>query len=223
MLTRVKFLDFVSRVIPSAFFLYVVLLKLQDLITFLKIHASAQDPNTLRFVADLVTRVSVVCFLGLMSILFLIRLQPINKAKGLLPRVMAIAGTFFVSLVTFFPRANLSTALMVTVGLLCLLGTCLSIFVLAYLGRSFSFMAEARRLVTTGPYKFVRHPLYLSEELAAFAIFLQFISFKTLIIFLAHALIQFQRMRNEEQVLEQTFPDYGVYKLRTARLIPRVY
>ena len=106
---------------------------------------------------------------------------------------------------------------------ICLVGTAMSIFVLTHLGRSYSLMAEARRLVTTGPYGIIRHPLYVMEELAAFAILIQFLSFNTVIIFLVHALIQFQRMKNEEAVLEKAFPEYQAYKSSTARLIPRVY
>lgn len=220
---QIKILDFISRILPSAFFLYVVLLKVVDFAAFVKSRPAGNDPAFLKFLADGVSRLSIVCFLGLMAVLFLIRLEPIQKAKGFLPRLMAIAGTFFVSLVTFFPRANLSTAQMAFAGALVLLGTIISIFVLAHLGRSFSLMAEARRLVTTGPYRFVRHPLYLSEELAAFAVLLQFISFKTVLIFIVHGLIQFQRMKNEEVVLQNAFPEYAAYKSRTARLIPGVY
>ena len=131
---QIKILDFISRVLPSAFFLYVVLLKVVDLIAFVKTRPGTTDPAFLKFLADGVSRLSIVCFLGLMAILFLIRLEPIQKAKGFLPRVMAIAGTFFVSLVTFFPRANLSMAQMAIAGALCLLGTIISIFVLAHLG-----------------------------------------------------------------------------------------
>jgi len=221
---QVKLLDMISRIVPSAFFLFVVLLKFADLYAFLKgHHPPGNDPAFLRFVADVVSKSSIVCFLGLMSVLFLIRLEPINKARGIVPRVMAITGTFFVSLVTFFPRTNLSIAQTAIASSLCLVGTCISIFVLAHLGRSFSLMAEARKLVTSGPYRIVRHPLYLSEELAAFAVLLQFLSFSTVLIFLAHALIQFQRMKNEEVVLERAFPEYQAYRSKTARLVPGVY
>jgi len=222
-LDRVKLVDMLTRIVPSAFFLLVVLLKLNDLYAFImKGHAYGSEPAW-RFVADLVSRSSTICFLGLMSVLFLIRLEPIKKAKGIMPRVMAIAGTFFVALVTFFPRANLSMTLTVIASLLCLVGTAISVYVLAHLGRSFSLMAEARRLVTTGPYGIVRHPLYIFEGLASLGLLLQFLSFYTVIIFIAFGLLQFQRMKNEEAILEKAFPEYQDYKSKTARLIPGIY
>jgi protein-S-isoprenylcysteine O-methyltransferase Ste14 len=84
-------------------------------------------------------------------------------------------------------------------------------------------MAEARRLVTTGPYRIVRHPLYLFEEVAAVGVLIQFLSVYTAVIFVAHIFIQLQRIKNEESVLEQAFPEYQHYKSTTARLIPGVY
>ena len=221
---RVNLFDFISRIVPSSFFLLVVLLKVVDLYQFLMDHpAAGNNTGFLRFLTDVVSKSSIICFLGLMSILFLIRLEPIEKARGIVPRVTAIAGTFFMSLVTFFPRSNLTMVQTMIASSICLVGTALSIFVLTHLGRSYSLMAEARRLVTTGPYGIIRHPLYVTEELATFAVLIQFLSLSTLLIFLVHVLIQFQRMKNEEAVLEKAFPEYRAYKSSTARLIPGVY
>jgi protein-S-isoprenylcysteine O-methyltransferase Ste14 len=220
---RVRLLDLVTRIVPSAFFLMVVLMRAGELYGFIVRDQPAGNTTALKFGAGLVSRASTICFLGLMSVLFLIRLEPIRKAKGILPRVLAIAGTLLVALVTFFPRAQLSTTQTVVASGLSLVGTAISVFVLAYLGRSFSLMAEARRLVTTGPYRVVRHPLYIFEAMASLGVLLHFLSFYTVAIFVVFALIQFQRMKNEEAVLEMAFPEYQDYKLKTARLIPGIY
>ena len=217
---RVKVVELVSRIVPASFFLLVVMLKVVDLFAFVRNHAGGAS---WKFSADVVSRSSTICFLALMTILFLVRLEPVQKINRLVPRVMAITGTFFISLVTLFPRAELSLTETVLASVASLLGTALSIIALAHLGRSFSLMAEARRLVTTGPYRIIRHPLYLFEELAALGVLIQFLSVYTILIFVAHILIQLQRIKNEESVLEQAFPEYQQYKSTTARLIPGVY
>ena len=48
--------------------------------------------------------------------------------------------------------------------------------VIAYLGKSFSIIPQARRLVREGPYSVVRHPLYLAEEVALLSCLLRFFS-----------------------------------------------
>jgi protein-S-isoprenylcysteine O-methyltransferase Ste14 len=78
-------------------------------------------------------------------------------------------------------------------------------------------MAETRQLVTSGPYRFVRHPLYLAEEIAIFGVFVQFASLWTAILFAAHIAVQLRRMHNEESVLTASFPEYAAYRRKTAR------
>jgi protein-S-isoprenylcysteine O-methyltransferase Ste14 len=38
-----------------------------------------------------------------------------------------------------------------------------------------------------------------------------------------HCFFQFERMRNEERVLVEAFPEYKAYMARTARLLPGIY
>src|SRR5690349_5551842 len=221
---EVKLLDLVTRIVPSAFYLIVLVQKVNENYAFIVNGQGVGDgAPSWKFYAEVVSRSSTILFLGLLSILFIIRLEPIKKAEGILPRILAVAGTFSMTLVTIFPRAELSLTQTVIASLLSLAGTGLSLFALAHLGRSFSVMAEARRLVTSGPYRIVRHPLYMFEAMASLGILIQFFSFYSVLIYLAHCFFQLQRMKNEEAVLEGTFPEYQTYKSKTPRLIPGIY
>jgi protein-S-isoprenylcysteine O-methyltransferase Ste14 len=102
-------------------------------------------------------------------------------------------------------------------------GSGLAAYVIMQLGGSFSIMPEARALVTTGAYSWVRHPLYLAEEIAVVGLVIHFTSLPALILFVTHGALQIMRIRNEERVLEGAFPEYAEYRQGTWRLIPRVW
>jgi protein-S-isoprenylcysteine O-methyltransferase Ste14 len=156
-------------------------------------------------------------------LLVAVRVRPVSKADGLQPRLSALAGSFLLMSVALFPRHDLSIGLnLLSAGLICL-GHMLAVYALAWLGRSFSIMAEARRLVTQGPYAVVRHPLYAAEIIAAIGLFLQYTSPWTALLMVVSLGFQLQRMRNEERILGATFAEYAAYAARTPRLIPGVY
>ena len=164
--------------------------------------------------------------LGLVVLLmtFLIIRNPAKaKAKGLMPRAAAIAGTYLGVLVVWLPAQPMSLALSLASLLLMLFGAAFSIYSISHLGRSFSIMAEGRRLVTDGPYARIRHPLYLGEAISFLGLTLQFLSPLALVIFALQIAFQLVRMKNEEGVLAGLFPEYESYKSRTARLVPGLY
>ena len=74
-----------------------------------------------------------------------------------------------------------------------------------------------------GPYALVRHPLYLGEMVAIAGVALQHLSAWALLLLALGWAFQLQRMKYEERVLFQSFPEYGDYMARTARLVPGVY
>ena len=159
-------------------------------------------------------------FLILVAATALTRLAPILKAKGIEPRISALLGTFLCAGLALLPKTGLSPVLSITSTLLIITGAVSSFIVLRWLGKSFSILAEARRLVTSGPYKVVRHPLYLCEGVALLGVALQVISPLAVAITLIIALIQFRRMINEEAVLNSAFPEYRAYAARTPRVVP---
>jgi len=91
----------------------------------------------------------------------------------------------------------------------------------ASLGRSFSVLPEARRLVTHGPYRYVRHPVYLGELTAFAGLVVASATPRNVLCAAVFALAQATRMRLEEKALASAFPEYADYAARTGRLLPR--
>jgi protein-S-isoprenylcysteine O-methyltransferase Ste14 len=168
-------------------------------------------------------QLSTIVFMMLLAAAVILRTRPSGKASGLEPRISALVGTFLVYGITAFPRRDLSLSLEGVSTVLTMIGNVGAIVALSQLGRSFSIMAETRRLVTTGPYRFVRHPLNLAEEIAMVGVFMQFASVWTALLLVAQIAFQLRRIHNEELVLTTSFPEYEAYRRNIARLIPGVY
>lgn len=105
------------------------------------------------------------------------------------------------------------------------LGISLAIWARLYLGRNWGMpmsVKENAELVTTGPYAYIRNPIYAGIVLAALG--------SALIdwwwaVFLACAVAYFvYSAKVEERILLREFPDsYPAYKARTKSLIPFIY
>ena len=108
-------------------------------------------------------------------------------------------------------------------ALLGVAGNLFALVSLAYLGRSFSIFPEARRLVTSGPYAIVRHPLYLAEELAIVGMILNHLHWVSLIAGVVHLSLQILRMAWEEKVLQAAYPEYDAYRRRVRRFLPGIW
>ena len=167
--------------------------------------------------------ITTIISLALFAFMVIVRTRPSAKASGVEPRVSALAGSLLVYGIVLFPRHDLSPLAESFAILLAVVGSTGATIALWQLGRSFSIMAESRKLVTTGPYRFVRHPLYVTEELMMIGVFIQFASVWTALIFAAHVAFQLRRICNEEAILSTSFPEYEAYRKRAARLIPGLY
>jgi protein-S-isoprenylcysteine O-methyltransferase Ste14 len=174
-------------------------------------------------IAGLVSQSCAFLFLSTILCIMLQRPRPLAKAPGLRPRLAALLGSYLIFGMAIMPRAEIGIALNILSAALILCGNALAVIVLLNLGRSFSIMAEARRLVTNGPYALVRHPLYLAEQIGVVGLFIQVASWEALVVLGAQVYFQLHRMRNEEAVLALAFPEYAAYARRTARLIPAVW
>ena len=99
----------------------------------------------------------------------------------------------------------------------------LSLVSLLALGRLFGVRPALRGLVTSGPYRFVRHPLYLSYVLADIGYNLQEWNFVTLLLVLVGWASLVYRIHAEERVISQQaeWPAYVV--LVRYRLFPGLW
>jgi protein-S-isoprenylcysteine O-methyltransferase Ste14 len=175
------------------------------------------------YILNIAMRVSVIAYLVVIAATVVVRMRPVRKARGVEPRISALIGTFLLTAVVLFPRRDLSMIAGLVSALLTLGGTAFAVVVLTQLRHSFSIMAEARQLVTTGMYRLVRHPLYLAEETAAIGVVMQFFSPWTALMLAVQIGFQLRRMRNEEIILAKIFPEYLAYRERTARILPGIY
>ena len=171
----------------------------------------------------LVSRLCSAGFLAFQAVLLVIRRLPVARTPGFAPRLWALLGANFTFLILLVPRAHPSPVLASASSLLMVVGTIGSIWTLRWLGKSFAVFPQARKLVTDGPYRRVRHPLYLAEQISAFGLALQYDQPWGLIIVSVGLLFQLPRMHYEEKILTDAYPSYRDYQTHTARLIPHVY
>ena len=85
-------------------------------------------------------------------------------------------------------------------------------------------VAEGQKVISTGPYAIVRHPMYSGGLIMLFGVPLALGSYWGLLAFVAIALVILWRLLDEEKFLKQNLPGYIEYcqKLRY-RLVPFVW
>jgi len=159
------------------------------------------------------------------AIAFLIRDEPKAATKSLRARLSAYGGSFFA--IAFLQIAQRThpewfqphvTALTPFAVVLWLCGSVWTAYAVWHLRYAFSIEPAARRLVTTGPFAFSRHPVYAGyfAQYLGMLITLPSIPFALALTVWAAAMID--RMYLEEAVLRETFPEYAAYKRRVGAL-----
>ena len=106
--------------------------------------------------------------------------------------------------------------------LLCLAGLC-SAFLL---NKNFSVLpvpVQSAVLIKSGPYKYVRHPIYTVVILLALIWVTGKFSYINLIVWFALIVVFIVKMDYEEKKLSEKFPEYKNYIAISKKLIPFIY
>jgi protein-S-isoprenylcysteine O-methyltransferase Ste14 len=75
-------------------------------------------------------------------------------------------------------------------------------------------------LITHGPYRYIRHPMYASILLAGLGLLIITFSWLRLLAFLVLWLVLYLKLRIEEKLLAQHFPGYSSYTKRSRMFFP---
>jgi protein-S-isoprenylcysteine O-methyltransferase Ste14 len=218
---RTKAYDLVAALPLIAWYAYG--LRNQAPLTGLRLNQLVAGNIDLQSLLQLIGLLGTFLLTLLIIVLLLARKTPMLKAKGLLPRAVAVAGTFLGNGFLHLKAANLSLPVQALADVLIIGSAAGAIIALLSLRTAFSIMPEARQLVTSGPYAAVRHPLYTAELIGFLGLALQFQQPWAALLGVALFGLQYWRTMFEEKVLSEAYPDYAAYRARTSRFVPYVF
>ncbi len=183
----------------------------------IKIGASPTDPWP-----SLLSSFCLASFYMLLALLIMTRSPAKAQADGLLPRIAAFVGSYLPWTITFFGQTDQALPNLLSTACV-LIGMIMTLVTIRHLGRSFSLVPQARSVVQTGPYRWIKHPLYFAEGIAILGVVLQYLTPVTVIVFVLHIGVQVCRILYEEDLLRRNCPEYSSYEVSRWRLIPYVW
>ena len=171
--------------------------------------------------ADLIFHLLGAALWVMFAVLVNIRPAPLRRGRSVIGVAAALSSQLAFILIGLVAGSSGSGAVLVAGDVLLGAGLLFAIASVAFLGRCFGVLPDVRGLVTRGPYRLVRHPLYLGELTASLGIVLGAQrwapAFGAWLVCLS---LQLVRTGYEERSLRAEFPEYAPYAERTKRLIP---
>jgi protein-S-isoprenylcysteine O-methyltransferase Ste14 len=163
-----------------------------------------------------------LAFYVLMVTLLLVRKGARTAGPARRASVAAYVGTFTPFLLIANGDHRAGAGLTAVAVVVTTVGLVSSVYALGWLGRSFGVVPQARELVRSGPYRYVRHPLYVAEFITFIGAYLTMVTpFSTLVLAL-FVTMQSYRAVQEENVLKEAFPEYESYMQQAGRFTPRL-
>jgi protein-S-isoprenylcysteine O-methyltransferase Ste14 len=207
-----------GRLAPSLFF---GLFLARELVLLAGGVTGIHQPMDLLFVFQ---QLLALAYFTMLVVLFAVRLPQRGTDHRLAVIFIAFSGTFAAIGASFLPGGTRREGLVLVADVLATAGLAYTVWGLAYLRRSFSIIPEARRLVTGGPYRLSRHPVYLGEIATAIGVNLATAGLLSVVAIVYFIVCELLRIRWEERILARTFPnEYPEYARSVPRYIPNPF
>ena len=167
--------------------------------------------------------VLVLAFYTLAIWCYLRRGPAVATSDSVTAHAAAFAGTWLPVALPLLHGAPPAPGRQALADVLLICGMAWAVWSLRYLNSSVSVLAQARGVVVQGPYRWVRHPVYLGEVVSSLGLAIAVNSVVALALWVALCGVQVYRAAREEQVLLRALPAYRSYRSRTAALLPGVF
>jgi protein-S-isoprenylcysteine O-methyltransferase Ste14 len=224
---------FIERYALSLFFLYVGSKEALLIFARTQILAEAQSLN-MRTIFPVSTKHALIMgFDFLVGVNLLISRVPIKPPEKLREILVPLLGTFLylgyavASHVSPGLRYNLlplaSQNGAAVMGLLvALVGYSVAVWSAIFLGRSFGVFVSVRPIVSDGPYRYVRHPMYLGHALMIVGVLLSAFAPIYIALTALYLSVIVYRARLEDDALSRSSEAYREYVKHTGSFFPRL-
>jgi protein-S-isoprenylcysteine O-methyltransferase Ste14 len=175
--------------------------------------------STLRWVGTLLA----VAFYVLVIWCYLRRGPARATTRSITARAAAVVATWIPFVIPLLHGAPPGAVGQGASDVLLLAGTAWAVWSLRSLGRNLSVIAQARDVADRGPYRWIRHPLYVGEIVSSLGLTIAAHSLAAIAVWLGICALQVYRAVREEQLLLAVLPGYGAYRIRTAALLPGIF
>jgi protein-S-isoprenylcysteine O-methyltransferase Ste14 len=220
---------FAERWILSVIFFY---LAWTEFVKADAIHAGLVPHETSSVFVDVAHHYILFVLAALTGVFLLVARRASVAPERLRFVLVPLATTFFTLLYYTVPhftpamRASLAPpqwrSVLTTAGLACvIIGPFISLWAITHLGRSFGVFVAVRTVVLTGPYRWVRHPMYLGWIVVCLGVALANFSIAYFLLTSGHVALLVYRARLEEKNLIECDAAYREHAQTSGFIFPR--
>lgn len=135
-------------------------------------------------------------------------------------KLLVLAQFILIFLIIYYGQLNINGVVSLTLLFIGLLIGFLAIINMRFSVNVFPEVRKSQQLVTSGIYKYIRHPMYSAVLLTTASFVVGKFSWLVALLWLILLAVLVVKLSYEEEILVKNFQQYSKYKHATKRLIP---